>query len=82
MDNVSFDKLIVDYLKKEFSLDKETFFSVKLALLDTIACIFDASASTQPVSFATTGKHSKIDNPFEFAKYITYGEILENFLQH
>ena len=79
MDNLSFDKLIVDYLKKEFSLDKETFFSVKLALLDTIACIFDASASTQPVSFATTGKHSKIDNPFEFAKYITVPRDLGKF---
>ena len=76
---MSFDNLIIDYLKKEISLDNETIFSTKLALLDTIGCIFNASDSSQPASFATMGKYSKINNPFEFSKNINNSSDLGRF---
>ena len=76
---MSFDNLIIDYLKKDISLDNETIFSTKLALLDTIGCIFNASDSSQPASFATMGKYSKINNPFEFSKNINNSSDLGRF---
>ncbi|MGI9572161.1 MAG: MmgE/PrpD family protein [Candidatus Actinomarinaceae bacterium] len=79
MNITSFDNLIVDYLKRDIFLDEDTLFSVKLALLDTIGCIFNAASSSQPVSFASTGQHSKIDNPFELAKSITDSRDLGKF---
>ena len=75
----SFDNLIVDYLKRDIFVDDDTLFSVKLALLDTIGCIFNAASSSQPVSFASTGQHSKIDNPFEQAKSITDSRDIGKF---
>ena len=76
---MSFDNLIINYLKKDISLDNETIFSTKLALLDTIGCIFNASDSSQPASFATMGKYSKINNPFEFSKNINNSSDLGRF---
>jgi len=75
----SFDNLIIDYLKRDVSLDEETILSVKLALLDTIGCIFNAASSPQPVSFATTGQYSEIGNPFELSKNITDPRDLGKF---
>jgi len=39
----SFNNLITNYLEKEVLLDDETLISTKLALLDTVGCIFDAA---------------------------------------
>ena len=68
MNESSFNNLITNYLEKEVLLDKETLISTKLALLDTIGCIFDAADGSQPVAFATRGEHQKINNPFKHAQ--------------
>jgi hypothetical protein len=52
----SFNNLITNYLENEVLLDDETLISTKLALLDTIGCIFDAADGSQPVAFATRGE--------------------------
>ncbi len=70
MNESSFNNLITDYLEKEVLLDEETLISTKLALLDTIGCIFDAANGSQPVAFATRGEQEKINNPFKYAKNI------------
>ena len=70
MNEPSFNNLITNYLENEVLLDDETLISTKLALLDTIGCIFDAADGSQPVAFATRGKHQKINNPFKYAQNI------------
>ena len=79
MNDSSINDLITNYLAKEVLLDEETIISTKLALLDTIGCIFDAANGSQPVSFATRGEYQKINNPFKFAQNINNNRDMGRF---
>ena len=79
MNEISFHNIITNYLDQEVLLDDSTVISVKLALLDTIGCILDASASSQAVSFATRGEEAEIGNPFNYANKIKSSRDLGRF---
>ena len=79
LNEISFNNIITEFLESEVLLDEETITSTKLALLDTIGCIFDASTGSQPVSYATRGEHPAIENPFKFASSINNSRDLGRF---
>ena len=79
LNEISFHNIITNYLEQEVLLDDSTVISVKLALLDTIGCILDASASSQAVSFATRGEEAEIGNQFNYDNKIKSSRDLGRF---
>ena len=79
LNGISFHNIITNYLDQEVLLDDATVISTKLALLDTIGCILDASTSSQAVSFATRGEDKEIENPFNYANKIKSPRDLGRF---
>jgi 2-methylcitrate dehydratase len=79
LNEISFHNIITNYLDQEVLLDDSTVISVKLALLDTIGCILDASSSSQALSFATRGEEAEIGNPFNYANKIKSSRDLGRF---
>jgi len=70
------DFVISEYISKDLEQDDNNFFSSKLAILDTIGCIIEASSHQEVVEFASKNNfslHSK--NPF---KNLTIDQSYEN----
>ena len=58
------DKIISNYLTKNFVLSEENLLATKLSLLDTLGCIYNASTYEDPMRFATRGRYGSNTNPF------------------
>jgi len=70
------DVLIADYISSDIGEDDNHFYSSKLALLDTIGCIIEASNHEDVLKFASKNNLSlKFKNPF---KNLTVNESYEN----
>ena len=66
MNSNNLDFVISEYISKDLEQDDNNFFSSKLAILDTIGCIIEASSHQEVVEFASKNNfslHSK--NPFK-----------------
>ena len=70
MDEKNIDEIISDYLTKDIDLNEKNIKASKLALLDTIGCVFNASLNTSATIFATFGLSDSIDNPITYMKDI------------
>ena len=70
MDEKNIDEIISDYLNKDIQLNEKNIKASKLALLDTIGCVFNASLNTPATIFATYGLSDSIDNPVSYMKDI------------
>ena len=70
MDEKNIDEIISDYLNKDIQLNEKNIKASKLALLDTIGCVFNASLNRTASIFATYGLSSSIDNPITYMKDI------------
>ena len=70
MDEKNIDEIISDYLTKDIDLNEKNIKASKLALLDTIGCVFSASFNTSATIFATFGLTDSIDNPITYMKGI------------
>ena len=65
MVNTKIDSIISEYLKQSEEISEETFYSAKLAILDTIGCIFNAAKSKDVLDFALINFETKpSNNPF------------------
>ena len=64
------DEIISDYLTKDIDLNEKNIKASKLALLDTIGCVFNASLNTSATIFATFGLSDSIHNPITYMKDI------------
>ena len=76
MNSSNLDFVISEYISKDLEQDDNNFFSSKLAILDTIGCIIEASSHQEVVEFASKNNfslHSK--NPF---KNLTIDQSYEN----
>ena len=76
MNSNNLDFVISEYISKDLEQDDNNFFSSKLAILDTIGCIIEASSHQEVVEFASKNNfslHSK--NPF---KNLTIDQSYEN----
>jgi len=70
------DYVITDYISNDLVQDDNHFYSSKLAILDTIGCIFEASSNKEVIEFASKNNLSlNFKNPF---KNITGDESYEN----
>ena len=70
MDEKNIDEIISDYLTKDIDLNEKNIKASKLALLDTIGCVFNASLNTSATIFATFGLSDSIHNPITHMKDI------------
>ena len=76
MNSNNLDYVISEYISRDLEQDDNNFFSSKLAILDTIGCIIEASSHQEVVEFASKNNfslHSK--NPF---KNLTIDQSYEN----
>ena len=65
MVNTKIDFIISEYLKQSDEISYETFYSAKLAILDTVGCIFDAAKSKDVLDFALISFETEpSNNPF------------------
>ena len=65
MVNTKIDSIISEYLKQSDEISDETFNSAKLAILDTVGCIFDAAKSKDVLDFALINFETEpSNNPF------------------
>ena len=55
LDEKNIDEIISDYLTKDIDLNEKNIKASKLALLDTIGCVFNTSLNTSATIFATFG---------------------------
>jgi 2-methylcitrate dehydratase len=63
--NTKIDSTISEYLKQSDEISEETFYSSKIAILDTIGCIFDAAKSKEVLDFGLINFETKSsNNPF------------------
>lgn len=76
MQSTNLDSQISNYLSNSFS-DDQHFFSSKLAILDTIGCIIEASSHKDVLAYANILSNNKLtNNPFNsFNEQSTYQEI-------
>ena len=59
------DKVLSNYLSTQFEIDEQLFFSSKLAILDTVGCIFEAYSHDNVAQFARNDLNPKnFNNPF------------------
>ena len=65
MDQQNIDKVISNYLSKNIKFSEENIFAVKLSLLDTLGCIYNASTYEEPMRFATRDVYGANTNPFQ-----------------
>ena len=76
MDSNNLDVLITDYISSDIGEDDYQFYSSKLAILDTIGCIIEASNHENVLQFASKNNLSlNFKNPF---KNISVNESYEN----
>ena len=76
MNSNNLDLIITEYISKDIEQDDNHFFSSKLAILDTIGCIIEASNHKDVVEFASNNKLSlNFKNPF---KNLNVNESYEN----
>ena len=76
MDSNNLDLLITEYISQDLDEDDKHFFSTKLAILDTIGCIIEASSHEDVEQFASNNKLSLTSkNPF---KNLTVNESYED----
>jgi 2-methylcitrate dehydratase len=70
------DLVIAEYISKDITQDENHFFSSKLAILDTVGCIIEASSHKEVMEFASINNLSlNFKNPF---KNLTVDESYEN----
>ena len=66
MNSNNLDILITEYISKDLEENDKHFFSSKLAILDTIGCIIEASSHDDVVQFASKNNLSlNFKNPFK-----------------
>ena len=66
MNSDNLDLLITDYISSDIGEDNNHFYSSKLAILDTIGCIIEASNHEEVVQFASKNNLSlNYKNPFK-----------------
>ena len=65
MDQQNIDKIISNYLSKNIKFSDENIFAVKLSLLDTLGCIYNASTYEDPMRFASRNVYGANTNPFK-----------------
>ena len=76
MNSNNLDYVITEYISNDLMQDDNHFFSSKLAILDTIGCIFEASSNEKVIEFASNNNLSlNFKNPF---KNLTTDESYEN----
>lgn len=76
MNSNNLDFVISEYISKDLEQDDNNFFSSKLAILDTIGCIIEASSHEEVVEFASKNNFSlQSKNPF---KNLTIDQSYEN----
>ena len=76
MNSNNLDFVISEYISKDLEQDDNNFFSSKLAILDTIGCIIEASSHQEVVEFASKNNFSlQSKNPF---KNLTIDQSYEN----
>ena len=76
MKSSNLDLVIAEYISKDIKQDQNHFFSSKLAILDTVGCIIEASSHKDVLQFASINKISlNFKNPF---KNLTVNESYEN----
>ena len=76
MNSNNLDYVITDYISNDLVQDENHFYSSKLAILDTIGCIFEASNNEEVIEFASNNNLSlNFKNPF---KNLTTNESYEN----
>ncbi len=76
MNSNNLDHVITEYISKDIKQDENHFFSSKLAILDTVGCIIEASSHKEVIEFASINNLSlNFKNPF---KNLTINESYEN----
>ena len=76
MNSNNLDYVITEYISNDLVQDDNHFFSSKLAVLDTIGCIFEASSNKEVIEFASKNNLSlNFKNPF---KNLNADESYEN----
>ena len=76
MKSNNLDLVIAEYISKDIIQDENHFFSSKLAILDTVGCIIEASSHKDVLQFASINNLSpNFKNPF---KNLTVNESYEN----
>ena len=76
MNSNNLDFVISEYVSKDLEQDDNNFFSSKLAILDTIGCIIEASSHQEVVEFASKNNFNlQSKNPF---KNLTIDQSYEN----
>ena len=76
MNSTNLDFVISEYISKDLEQDDNNFFSSKLAILDTIGCIIEASSHEEVVEFASKNNFNlQSKNPF---KNLTIDQSYEN----
>ena len=76
MNSNNLDYVITEYISNDLVQDDNHFFSSKLAILDTIGCIFEASSNKKVIEFASNNNLSlNFNNPF---KNLSANESYEN----
>ena len=76
MKSSNLDLVIAEYISKDIKQDENHFFSSKLAILDTVGCIIEASSHKEVMEFASINNLSlNFKNPF---KNLTVNESYEN----
>ena len=66
MNSNNLDLIITDYISSDFEEDDQHFYSSKLAILDTLGCIIEASSHEDVVQFASKNNLSlNFKNPFK-----------------
>ena len=76
MKSNNLDLVIADYISKDIKQDENHFFSTKLAILDTVGCIIEASSHNDVLQFASINNSSlNFKNPF---KNLTVNDSYEN----
>ena len=76
MKSSNLDLVIAEYISKDIKQDQNHFFSSKLAILDTVGCIIEASSHKDVIEFASINNLSlNFKNPF---KNLTVNESYEN----
>ena len=76
MNSNNLDLVITEYISNDIKQDDNHFFSSKLAILDTIGCIIEASSHKDVIEFASINNLSQnFKNPF---KNLTVNESYEN----
>ena len=76
MKSNNLDLVIAEYISQDITQDENHFFSSKLAILDTVGCIIEASNHEDVLQFASINKISlNFKNPF---KNLTVNDSYEN----